>query len=68
MHKEKSTKHEEIGRKGGKATAKKHGKDYMREISLRGVAVRLANLKKKKQAYGANRKSNNAPVPDRRRA
>jgi len=67
MHKEKSTKHEEIGRKGGKATAKKHGKDYMREISLRGVAVRLANLKKKKESYGANRQPDKIAVSRRGR-
>lgn len=67
MHKEKSTKHEEIGRKGGKKTARKYGKDYMREISKRGVAVRLANLKKKKEAYGKNRKQDTAAVPHRGR-
>lgn len=50
--------YEEIGKKGGKKTAKKYGRDYMREISKRGVAVRLANLKKKKKAYGANRQQN----------
>lgn len=64
----KEIDYQAIGSKGGKVTAKRMGKAYMREISLRGVAVRLANLKKKKQAYGANRKSNKAPVPDRRRA
>lgn len=57
--------YEEIGKKGGKKTAKKYGRDYMREISMRGVAVRLANLKKKKEAYGKNRKQDTATVPHR---
>ena len=29
-----------IGRMGGKATAKKYGKDYMRKLSKKGVAAR----------------------------
>lgn len=39
--KELKKKMTELGRKGGSATAKKHGSAYMREIGLRGLAKRF---------------------------
>lgn len=39
----------ELGRLGGKATAKKHGADYMRKIGLRGLEKRYKKKLKPKR-------------------
>lgn len=44
-----------LGAQGGKATVKKHGKEYMKELSLKGVKAR--KNKKGTQAVGKSKKS-----------
>lgn len=39
MKKQKSSYFQKLGKRGGKATADKHGADYMRKIGKRGGKV-----------------------------
>jgi hypothetical protein len=49
-----------LGSKGGRATAEKHGSDYMRQIGLKGLDKRYAE--KRKKALRGRKETANQPI------